>query len=140
MTPPLTAAELAACREREQAATPGPWHSYEGQVMLGPLEHGYGPLLGDFCTDAALHGKVGVRRDKDYEDARFAAASRFDVPRLLAEIDRLKVHAAEAVAAERERCAALVTEHITFDAYQQPTHSWHSLQDCLESIRKGDKL
>lgn len=43
-----------------------------------------------------------------------------------------------AVLAERSRCESLVRQYIRFDSNQQHLHSWHSLQDCLEKIRRGE--
>lgn len=83
-------ARIKAIQERVAKATPGPWYAYEGQVMIKPLEHGFGPLLGDFCTDLGRHGKVGPRRDRDYADASFAAHARTDIPDLLAELAALR--------------------------------------------------
>lgn len=50
----------------------------------------------------------------------------------------LVAHAAEAVRVERERCYRLVKERWSFNSGQEHTHTWHTMQDCLEAIRKGE--
>ncbi|HZZ91128.1 MAG TPA: hypothetical protein VFE23_01110 [Usitatibacter sp.] len=81
---PLSAEDLISIAARESAATPGPWKSMiEGRdhesgssfIMTGATGH-RGP-------DIELHGATAA----DYD---FIAACRQDVPRLLAEIQRLR--------------------------------------------------
>lgn len=43
----------------------------------------------------------------------------------------------EATLIERERCEALVRKWWTFNNLKMHTHTWHSLQDCLEEIRNA---
>jgi hypothetical protein len=81
---PMTAAELQAIRARSDAATPGPWRSYiEGR------DHSSGS---DFIMTGAPDA-----RGNDIEvtgatkaDQDFIAHARQDVPRLLAEVERLR--------------------------------------------------
>lgn len=84
MTTPLSDAELDAIEARTQAATPGPWTSFvEGRdhesgsnfIMTGNAEN-----RGE---DIELLGATVADQD-------FIAASRQDVPRLVAEIRRLR--------------------------------------------------
>jgi len=84
MTPPLSDAELDEIEARARAATPGPWTSFvEGRdhqsgsdfIMTGPDTN-----RGE---DIELLGATAADQD-------FIAASRQDVPRLVAEIRRLR--------------------------------------------------
>lgn len=84
----MLAVELAAIKARCEAATPGPWrgdcflYDSEGNDLL----FGNGAGIGVFCEDA---------------DAQFAAHAREDMPRLVAEVERL-----QAVLAVREERTA----------------------------------
>ncbi len=81
---PMTDDELQAIKDRCNAATPGPWRSYvEGR------DHTSG-------SDFIMTGEAGVRGN-DIEltgatkaDQDFMAYARQDVPRLLAEVERLR--------------------------------------------------
>jgi hypothetical protein len=69
---PLDAEELQAIAARAEAATPGPWRSEGVWFEIGePGEHGF-----DNMASA--------------EDAAFIAHARSDIPRLLAEVERLQ--------------------------------------------------
>ena len=80
MTPPLTDSELRAMREREEAATPGPW------LVPCPAD----PMT---CV-YSQHTNIGLCLERD--NAFFIAAARTDVPRLLDEVARLEAALAEA--------------------------------------------
>jgi hypothetical protein len=99
----LTPERLAQIREREQAATPGPWDSFphshiqEGcrclscQVTTGwELRHQLD------CEEMPLREPGVIPADRcessvfTFEDAEFAAHARTDVPDLLDEIDRVR--------------------------------------------------
>jgi hypothetical protein len=74
----LTNEQLAEIRERAEAATPGPWEK----------EFGYGIKI--------TAGKTVVVDEDEgvvhYHDADLITHSREDIPKLLAEIERLKVY------------------------------------------------
>jgi hypothetical protein len=73
--PPLTADEIAAIQARADRATPPPWSSrYPDYHVDGP------PNV----------GVVLPREFRREEDRAFALAAREDVPRLLAEVARLR--------------------------------------------------
>jgi hypothetical protein len=83
-TPPLTEEEIAAIRARCTAATPGPWRSYiEGRDHTSGsnfIMTGEGEGRGE---DIELSGATPADQD-------FIAHARQDIPRLLAEIQRLR--------------------------------------------------
>jgi hypothetical protein len=74
----ITDAELDAILARANAASPAPWHvgHYRGvgedYDLAGPVE-------------PVMRGMVGSRAD-----AEFIAAARTDIPRLVAEVQRLR--------------------------------------------------
>jgi hypothetical protein len=80
----MTEEELKAIKARCEAATPGPWKSYiEGRDSTGGSDFimtGEGTTLGD---DIELTGATQADQD-------FIAHARQDVPKLLAEIERLR--------------------------------------------------
>lgn len=104
--------DLEAIKAGCEAATPGPWVNTGGRF---PKING-GPIGG--CDVATLFFADGA-------DAAFIAAAREDVPALVAEVERLRdvilaasravtgleleaaIVKAQAVAAEREACAAI---------------------------------
>lgn len=90
---PLTDAELSAIDARANAATPGPWAAEPYQLPPGRTRAGspQGRVHADWFPIAA-HVFLC--------DGAFIAAAREDVPRLLAEVQRLR---ARAEAAEQER-------------------------------------
>ncbi len=71
----ITAKQLAAMKTRAEEATPGPWT---------PADE---PLGYRIFLQAA--GGPGVAGGLTEEDACFIAAARTDVPRLIAEVERL---------------------------------------------------
>lgn len=78
----ITPAELAEIKARADAAVPGPWVATE-------FADSYGWDLttpGEACW-IANGGDDGAFDEK--ADAVFAAAARLDVPRLVAEVERL---------------------------------------------------
>ena len=81
---PLTTEEVAAIRARCAAATPGPWRAYiEGRDHTSGssfIMTGEGEVRGD---DIELSGTTLADQD-------FIAHARQDIPRLLAEIQRLQ--------------------------------------------------
>ena len=76
-TTPLTPAELAEIREREQAATAGPWQTRFIFRVVNTMRR--------FANRFSLmmQGNTG----SDWSDAEFTAHAREDVPRLLATIE-----------------------------------------------------
>ena len=81
---PLTEEEIAAIHARCTAATPGPWRSYiEGRDHTSGssfIMTGEGEVRGE---DIELSGATPADQD-------FIAHARQDIPRLLAEIQRLR--------------------------------------------------
>lgn len=95
----MTDAELAAIRERCEAATPGPWvydAGDEWQPKFGPFDDtGAGIVSEDRMREIVIGGHqdeqggaVGVILNRD---AEFIAAARSDVPALLDEVERLRM-------------------------------------------------
>lgn len=92
MTAPLTDKELAEARALEQAATPGPWES------AGPWPHVtvYVAQEGDADAICAVWNATNLGAPPPGEaqaDAKFIAATRTLVPRLLATVDHLRAEA-----------------------------------------------
>lgn len=83
----LSAEELAETRRRCDAAAPGPWRAVEADPAWGGI--GYDVLGLDKgtcdCPDADDPAML-----EDEADAVFIAHAREDVPRLLAEVKRLR--------------------------------------------------
>ncbi len=81
---PMTDDELQQIRERADAASPGPWRSFwEGRDHLG----------GSSCIVTGPPGRTGDDLEiigATMEDQDFVAHAREDVPRLLAEVERLR--------------------------------------------------
>lgn len=78
---PLTADELAAIAARADAATPGPWEWEEDLYQLD--SHG-------FPVGAIIRTQGWSRYGYSNTDAEFIARARTDVPRLVAEVERLR--------------------------------------------------
>lgn len=83
---------LAPIREREQAATKGPWTA-EDYIDLdedGSYDLAHVTAPDEFAPETAASGvAIGILRN----DAAFIAASRTDVPRLLRALDAMmEVH------------------------------------------------
>ena len=82
---------LDEIRAREAAATPGPWRTPEeaGDAYAAPA-----PVTGIWNHDMVLdHEGCDVWPWAREEDMLFAYKARDDIPRLLAEIDRLRAAA-----------------------------------------------
>lgn len=108
----MTPDELAEVRARVDAATGGKWTALSDGTDDGDIvwvratdikPHSY-----DF-RDVALIGSPDMERvdDQTYDDARFIAHAREDVPRLLAEVERLR----DAVAERDTRLAETIRYH-----------------------------
>lgn len=104
---PMNKATLEAIKARAMVATPGPWEAPQGGIELAVtgLPSWRAPIV---CQARG----VGVSRDvvylpferdddcgNSYADAAFIAHARVDVPRLVAEVERLQAE----LAAERGR-------------------------------------
>jgi hypothetical protein len=74
----LTNEELAAIRERAEKATPGDWAYYENDNVVVTLHPDY-----QYAMEIAEEIGTGF-------DAEFIAASRSDIPKLLAHIEALE--------------------------------------------------
>lgn len=86
----LTPKQLAAIRERADAATPGPWEIEDNLyqcVLRTPNRHRAFARLycGDTVHNIPNYGTPKMMR----ADAAFIRAARDDVPALLAEVERL---------------------------------------------------
>lgn len=87
----LTAEELSAIKERAEKATAGPWSREFGETVDG-IEIVSDSIKG--CLREVVSIDSGVVR---YPDMHFIAHSRDDIPKLLAEVERLKKIEAEAI-------------------------------------------
>ncbi len=160
--------DLDAIEARANAATPGPWHA------RGLDDESCRNLIGVSTEpDTGLHETIGPRdgahmvavtmdhfhachaAERWDEDAEFIAASRADVPALVAELRRERAAAEATVAAERQRCAALCDAHardartdraegaargesLAMLAYEDGRK--HAAQDLAAAIRGGDEV
>lgn len=84
-TTPLTEEELQAIERRERLASPGPWYTGDNPYYFDGVytEKGVPPHGAHIVARANLH----INRDAN-ED--FIAGARQDIPRLLAEVRRLR--------------------------------------------------
>ena len=96
----LNADQLAAIRARAEAATPGPW---EAQEPWGASGIGWGRVKGPKAR-RQYYGSMCFDR---IEDVEFIAASRADVPALLADLEAAQVRIAELEGALSRLLAAL---------------------------------
>jgi hypothetical protein len=80
--PALSAAELAAIQARTAAATPGPWSVEDEDELRDANGSHLVYVYGDYEHSGAAFEKPA--------DAAFCAAAREDIPRLLAEVQRLR--------------------------------------------------
>ncbi len=89
--------DLEAIRTRADAATPGPWRTWNDGHVGAPAAHIGGIFMPTNCADHAQW----------MPDATFAAHAREDVPALVAELAVLRAQRDAALAA----CDAAVAEH-----------------------------
>lgn len=92
--------DLDAIRKRAEAATPGPWASYEGgnfvHITLSDYEkrfkrsHDLGYTSGGLFAAMLPHAPSRQTRQRFNKDAEFIAHAREDVPNLVAEVKRLR--------------------------------------------------
>lgn len=75
----MTDEQLAAIRERCEAATEGPWEKLTEQVA------------GMWRETRVVHADFDICADVCIGDAEFIAAARTDVPALLDEVERLRM-------------------------------------------------
>lgn len=120
MNRPLTPERLAEIREREQAATPGPWTAHE--EWPGSVFHGGDTNL---LPIARTTGRMAEANE------RFIAHAREDVPALLAELDRVR--------AERDAFADRV-DTLTAVAKSNKRHVQEMHADLQEAKRERDEL
>ncbi|MEM9010538.1 MAG: hypothetical protein AAGE18_04875 [Pseudomonadota bacterium] len=92
----LTDGELAAIRDRASSATPGPWKFW----LEGRNHEGGSDFIQTADEDVALRGAT-------IADCDFIAAVRQDVPKLVAEIERLQRLVAFLGAGEGETARAV---------------------------------
>ena len=85
---PITKAELDAMQQRADAASKGPWRSF-----IEDRDHECGSdfiqIGGDDDREDDMYVSRDTARASD-EDLDFIAAARQDVPRLIAEVKRLR--------------------------------------------------
>lgn len=85
---PMTPDREQEIRNREQAATPGPWQSDGAEI--------YGTLGGVLMIDLWVGETLDIEnQQRSNADAAFMADARSAVPELLAEVDRLRARVAE---------------------------------------------
>lgn len=101
MTEPITPERLAEIREREQAATPGPWRTHDGFVPAGgyvaTVLSGEGNATEPRAWLPTFSNDTGSPMARNVEaDAEFMAHAREDVPALLAHIVELEADRTEA--------------------------------------------
>lgn len=70
--------DLNAIKEREEAATPGPWCAEGGDVSCQCVSRDYPP-----------YEEICEREDLSIEDAQFIAHAREDIPALISEVETL---------------------------------------------------
>jgi hypothetical protein len=99
----MTTEELQACRDRAEAATPGPWEMSRRDDVMGGFD--YFVEAGPLCVAVAAEDARPTRGMGAKRDAAFIAHARTDVPRLLATVDHAEARAerAEAALAELRR-------------------------------------
>ncbi|MFI7096787.1 hypothetical protein [Streptomyces lydicus] len=128
MNQPLTPEHLAEIREREQAATKGPWGTYYDGKGTYTIQSGCRVSLdAGFTSDgdiATLHGEHGD--GQTYVNADFMARAREDVRDLLAELDRVR--------AERDAFADRV-DTLTAVAKSNKRH----VQDMYAEVQKANR-
>lgn len=110
MSAGLSAEQLAEIRARVEAATPGPWGTYDDgtgriDIAAGLEETGHGYTcrrsIAQTDDEPIDNDPAHVAWDSDADldqieaDAAFIAHARTDVPALLAEVDRLTKRVAE---------------------------------------------
>lgn len=78
----MTEEELKAIEERANAATPGPW-SVE-------YKNAHGPEIGSYRYAVGIHPALEDWQTPTTEDSEFIAHAREDVPKLVAEVRRLR--------------------------------------------------
>jgi hypothetical protein len=85
----MTEDDLQAIEARANAATPGPWATGAGKVEGGQVrELVIAP--NDDVIVAIAYGGFGNPVDRTTQDRTFIASARTDVPKLVAEVRRLR--------------------------------------------------
>lgn len=143
MTAPMTDAELAEAEKLCEHATPGPWRWGDWRTTFGLIESEFRLTLEHNKTHGAdpspVHRNRGdgcllvMHADEppSTADATFIAAARALVPRLLAELARLKA----AESSMRPTYAAAVRWYQSDDHDQQ---AFHDLTNAIaSSLAKG---
>lgn len=92
----MTRPDIESIETRVNAATPGPWFTDEGTVIVGPLVHGIGREIGDFLYDVNGERLEYGYRSESIRDSRFAAEARTDVPALILWIRHLELRLKQA--------------------------------------------
>jgi hypothetical protein len=85
--------ELSAIYDRCRRATPGPWVACRDHSVIGGIG---GPICQMDEDDAIVVGQAGDwgPSNDPWDDAEFIAHARSDVPRLLAEVQRVRMELA----------------------------------------------
>lgn len=120
----MTPEELEAIRERAEKATPGPWEA----KMVHPFMDGRGQYRVGPSMPGGFQGTVFPG------DAEFIAHAREDVPKLLAEVQRLHANL------EQARDNALAVERMTGRSFVQvaPLFRLHASVEAIDfRLRKA---
>jgi len=147
-TEPMADERLSAIREREQAATEGPWGTNGSDSPACDVEHAAGFALAYMAS--GYYRKRGVMEAEQQgvvcqlgtlvADARFMAAARTDVPDLLAEVERLRKELAEKEAEvdDKSEVGHAVGEAWMEEArrYAGNAHYWRERAEQAEAVVK----
>ena len=128
MNAKLTQDELQAIKERAEKATPGPWKWTDKHLI---------PEVG---REAVVWGNFNGEARAEDHDAEFIAASRQDIPKLLAEIERLQAEVHEHSAHNGQLIATHViptkeeNKRLKAEVEQLRNHN-HALTVKIDTIR-----
>ena len=100
-------------------ATPGPWYHHEGDIMVGPLNHGYGPKIASANYDGGpCRNEIAGFLPETVRRAALIVALRNSAPDLIAVV----------------RAAAKVAK---LDDANRPAKAWNKLDEALAKLGVG---
>jgi hypothetical protein len=130
----MTDEELAAIRERADAATPGPWNVFRGVIWGRAGSSGpYQLSIAKNANSSSVIEDTGAadRRDRRIEaDLGFIAHAREDIPALLAEIDQLHAEV-------RDGAEALLRTHRILSAKQAENAALCEIVEAVGLVNFG---